>query len=222
MKQIGFEREYFLEDKEGNLVLNPREQGFPVDDFGVLVEARGEPNSNIEKAVLSLLVKEAFLRKKAKELGLRLMIKSYMNLTKKQISEAYALYGKDPTPNTRRNLYGLDREISLKKIYAGLHVHFSNIEKENVTTEIKNYILDAKKKTDWTETETREIVTNNFIDLALIIRHLDDKFKEDIEKTKRTKGEYEIKEHGFEYRSLPAISSIWDVAKESMNILNTS
>jgi len=67
MKQIGFEREYFLVDRNGAVELHPAKYGFPTDEFGVLVEARGQPSDSIDQAITSLLVVEAQLKRKAEK-----------------------------------------------------------------------------------------------------------------------------------------------------------
>jgi len=141
-----------------------------------------------------------------------------MKLTKKQVSEAYSTYGK--SPSQARNLYGKIRKFNLSRISAGLHVHFSNLEKTNIAKTINYYFLPGNKK--YTETETVEVTTSMFLDLARIIRTMDEKFKDIIKKAGRTPGEYEIKAHGFEYRSLPASAPLLEVAEVAMEALQAS
>ena len=48
---------------------------------------------------------------------------------------------------------------------------------------------------------------------------MDQKFKLEIEKYDRIKGEWEPKAHGFEYRSLPCNTDIHKILRESFKIL---
>jgi len=219
-KKIGFEREFFLVDEHGKIVINPQDFGFPTDEFQLLVEARGKPSDNIDEAILSLGITETQLARKAEKLNMQLKRIPSIILNKKQVSMIYQRYGKTPNPNIR-NLYGKQKNFSLRKINAGLHVHFSNTETITVTETVNNYFIASETK-KFTETTTKEIVVNHMLDIPTIVRHLDNKFKDIIRRTGRTLGEYELKPHGFEYRSLPNDANLFDVAEESMKILMES
>jgi hypothetical protein len=52
-----------------------------------------------------------------------------------------------------------------------------------------------------------------------IVLELDKRFAEDIRKARRIKGDYELKNWGFEYRSLPNTLDVLEVSKFAFGIL---
>jgi len=219
MKKIGFEREYFLVDNKGKLVINPSAYGFTTDDFGILVEARGKASKDMDEAVLSLMFEEKKLMNLAKKQNLKLVLEPNKKLSKKELTEVYGRYSKDPSK--AENMYGTTKELDFSRVNAGLHVHFSNEEKKTIDKTI-NYIFlpnFKEKEKKFTEKDTEEVIVNYFLNIPKIIRELDTIFKEEIKKANRRLGEYEIKPHGFEYRSLPNNIDILKVAEVAMNSL---
>ena len=65
---IGLEKEMFLKNTLGDIVLVPKE--IPMDGCGYLAEARGLPFNNIEEAVYSLKASEHKIKAMASSMGL--------------------------------------------------------------------------------------------------------------------------------------------------------
>jgi len=221
MKKIGFEREYFLVNDRGKLVINPSMYGFTTDEFGVLVEARGKPSTNIDEAMLSLMLEEQKLKKLAEDQKMKLILEPNKKLSKEEMNEVYGRYSKEPSK--AENMYGKIKELDFSRVNAGLHVHFSNAENKKIDKTV-NYIFlpnYKEKEKKVTEKETEEVIVNYFLNVPRIIKAMDTAFKKAIKESNRRLGEYEIKPHGFEYRSLPNNVELLKVAEIANKVLNS-
>lgn len=187
--KFGFEREFFIKSGK-ELILAP--SSLPHDDCGYLVESRGEPHHDPLKAAYLLLAEEAHIRRIMVR-GLKLVLSNQEELSLTMKRQALRMHGKKVYPATRGNIYGLDFQPDDTRSLAGLHVHFSDQKVYHCANNIQHTF-------------------NPFIEYTKIIQFLDNAFCGDIEEAGRVKGFYEVKPHGFEYRSLPATTDVIDVA----------
>jgi len=209
LREIGFEKEYFLVRKNGKLE-DPREHGFPVDDSGYLVEARGKPSSDYYQAVFNLLLEEKKLKDFARKIGLKLVAKPNRKFSLKQALKFFQGF----KPKDRNNIYGKELPEDFFRKTAGLHVHFS--EKEPQLFEYE--ILENSKPV----TKHFKYFQYQQLDIPNLVRQLDKAFRKEIKRAKRIEGEYRIKKHGFEYRSLPNDVNIWKVLRVINKIFPSS
>jgi len=201
LKEVGLEVELFLLNKN-NQILEPSIFGFPSDEMGFLIEVRSH-HSNTGKSVLeSLKAGIDWNKRKADKLGLTVDLcpfKKVDGFFQKRIAEKYH---HDRMPDQTRNIYGrfVSHHTGLHDglATAGMHVHFS-------TRDIN------------LETNTSRIVE---LPVERIVRMMDDAFPEIEPVYGRIKGEYELKCHGFEYRSLPCNAKPERVVKTALSILN--
>lgn len=203
MKQYGFECEYWVLDAVEGItpVLVP--QSIPADECGYLAEVRGVPNTDALTAAYLMLAEEDRLQDKARNFlaGKCLLVKNEPTrlLGDKFKQEALRRHGKNAYPRERGNIYGKDFSPKDNLSRAGLHVHFSNSRDVQWTSKLPPCEKCGQQKT----TEFKETVPTQQ-DIAKIVRILDEAFAADIKRAKRIPGFYELKPHGFEYRSLPA------------------
>lgn len=199
MMKYGFEKEYFLvtawedgycwssEFNQKCFRLCP--DSVPKDECGYLAEARGEPHENPVAAAYLMMADEHKVREKASLHGLSLLdSEPTVKLPRKLFREALRKYGKPGYSDQRHNMYGLDYSVNNSWNRAALHIHFSN------TTEF--YHKDENKNV-FTK------ILHHPIDMCKYILALDKAFAKEIKESKRLPGFYEMKQHGFEYRSLP-------------------
>src|SRR5258708_7126132 len=179
--QYGFEREYFVRNNDGYCLVP---SGIPKDECGYLVEARGEPHSDPLLAAYLLLGAEEKLRETLFGSGYILDDAETMRFPPELLQQALRAHGKPPVSIERRNLYGKDYSPRDRFQRAGLHVHFSNIRKVQGINNVP-------------------ISISEFFDPIPFIKELDRVFTEEIARARRVPGMYELKSHGFEYRSLP-------------------
>ena len=138
-KRVGFECEYFVLDESDKLVLP---KGVPIDECGYLTEARGVPHGDSFEAAFSMLAATARIKRDlAIEKMKLLMSECTIVLPAGLKQEASRNFGKGPVPATRGNLYGLSYAPGDKWDRAGLHVHFSNRDREMAKIVLA---LDAK------------------------------------------------------------------------------
>lgn len=198
MIKYGFEREYFVVNQwdESFLWSHPDNlKGFqlcpdslPRDECGYLAEARGLPDSNPITAAYLLLVEQRRIRRLAEKSGLLLILEDTVKLPRLLFREALRTYGKPGYSDQRHNMYGKDYSVNNSWNRAALHIHFSNTE------EIK---WRDKDGTDHSR------ISHLPLDMCKYIYALDKAFAKEIKEAKRLPGFYEMKPHGFEYRSLP-------------------
>lgn len=204
IREIGIEKECFLIHK--NEIMEPRQCGFPKDEFEFLVELRSLPSDRFYPVYTTLMQEELQNSLRANKFGMTLMDTDSLKVPKKWVDKLwnkYNLHRFDDCDCTK-NIYGnkeqshhfgvLDtKEPHIKKLTAGIHVHFSS----------------------------RDSNTGEVIDLPIeeIVRKMDKQFRDVIETSGRNLGEWEPKSHGFEYRSLPADADVYKVLKKSFKIL---
>jgi len=197
--EIGLEQEIWLLDKY-NKILEPSLYGFPSDEMGFLIEIRSEHSDNVDDIVRSIRTLKLINANKARKLGFHVVIEPYMDVDNEFIDYFSTKYKYNELPDFTRNVYGESKVthhtgIIGNKATAGLHVHFSR------------RVIDGNK-CKLVKLPTEEIVKN-----------MDNRFREYIIKSDRLLGEYELKQHGFEYRSLPDIAPLIPVTKYALEIL---
>ena len=205
--EIGLECEYWLLDKEDNIIEAPK-YNFPADEMGFLIEIRSIWGSD-PGAIVNSLGKEIFsVQKKAEQLGFKIHEAAWLPVTEewqKYIANKYQHAG---LPDHTKNIYSEKQTqhtgFRSGKATAGLHVHFSiwDVEGEHFIWLPDNVVVK-------------------------IVLEMDKVFVEEITKAERIPGEWERKgigddsgrPHGFEYRSLPAIVDKLKAAKKAITIL---
>ena len=113
-----------------------------------------------------------------------------MRVPQRLLWEALREHGKPSYPQGRGNIYGMDYKPSCRDSRAALHIHFSD-----------------------TYTDAKGDKHCRIMDMPKIIQKLDGAFKKEIKEAKRLPGFYEMKPHGFEYRSLPCSVDLDEVVK---------
>jgi len=191
--EIGLEKEMFLV-KNGK-IMEPKLYGFPFDEMGFLVEIRSYPSDNFYPILSSIQEAETLFKLRAKQLGMKLIDEPFLETTNKFIQYISKKYRHNELPCLTKNIYGTKLShhtgIMDHRVTSGIHVHFSS------RIEAKVLKLPVEE----------------------IVKEMDKKFKLEIEKYNRIKGEWEPKAHGFEYRSLPCNTDIHKILGESFKIL---
>lgn len=199
LDRIGFEREFWLLDIKDNKIVEPSEYGFPSDEFGFLVEIRTHPHTTA-RGLLDELNRLTLAHKaQAEALGLRLHLQARRFLGKSLKNCLKKKYAWDSLPDLTANVYEGITTTHATGIdgligTAGLHVHFSRHDEEGRRMQLP---------------------------IPDIVYAMDAFFGKTIAKANRVCGEFEIKPHGFEYRSLPATVDIEHVAVFTFTLFKT-
>ena len=199
LNEIGLELELFLLDKDNN-ILEPIKYGFPADEMGFLIEIRSEHSNRPEDVenILDSLIKINI--DKANLLGFKVERVSFKEVSKEfqeYIREKYKHY---LFPDHTQNIYGkplVSHHTGFKEnlATAGLHVHFSS------------------RRIFGTKCVQRDLP------IEKIVKEMDTIFIKEIKDANRVPGEYEMKSHGFEYRSLGNNIDVRKVIDTSLQIL---
>jgi len=214
LREIGLEKEMFLLDKDDN-IMEPKLYGFPRDEFEFLVELRSLPSDRLYPVYMTLHQEELQYKLRADKFGMKLestpnrietdeWVRNHWdkyNLHRfneldytKNIYCKQGMNGPEEVPESH-HLGVLYHTSNSKRLTAGIHVHFSS-----------------------RNAETGEVIQ---LPIENIVGQMDEIFKKEIKLSKRNKGEYEEKIHGFEYRSLPCDTDIYKILKESFKILRS-
>jgi hypothetical protein len=206
--KIGLEKEMFLLDENKAVLEIPSH--LPQDDCGYLLEARGEPSTNIEQAVFSLMAEEYKIRENVQ--------KEFP--TYETTDEPYKKVSKDFLMQIMRthikgkikyqNIYEFKRhKTAQNEVPSGIHISFTCPKERSIT-----YL----PKSNSTTLETQAY--NAMFDWLQIFKKLDEAFKDEIKAAKRLPGFYELKEDGrIEYRSLPSNTDLKKIIKVLKEIL---
>jgi len=202
IREIGVEKELFL--LKGVQVMEPSNYGFPYDEFRFLVEIRSLPSDRLYPVYTTLQQEELQYSLRANKFGMTLSDEPNITVDSNFVDSLWSKYNLGRFEDKTKNIYKsknpshhlgvLDTpSAGIKRLTAGVHIHFSSRDSE----------------------------TGNIIDLPIedIVRRMDDIFEHDIKYAGRNLGEYELKSHGFEYRSLPSNVDIYKVLKESFKVL---
>jgi hypothetical protein len=210
---IGLEAEFLLRDGKGNLVF-PGNHGFGYDEWPILGEIRGDPADNTPEAVANLIRELYTAKLKAVNKGLVVDLAGWATIT--DYDDRVVEDGKVKSVN----------------ISTGLHIHFSSLEThvlkiqereediyEPATLQFESlgpvtvYHKAGTRVFSGSEREyhlsriTKPVVEH-------IVKAMDDllpSYTAGMPKLKyRMPGFYEVKPHGFEYRSLPFSEKVFE------------
>lgn len=176
IKTFGLELEFFVTPLgfPDNYVLAG---DLPKDSCGYLAEARGKPSSSILESIYLLNAEIDRITRIATGHGLMLKRQNTADIPREQLRVWLRKFGK----SSANSFFMGGKCYKNNNPRAGLHVHFGN-----------ELTLEGGCK------------MAGMINIPRIVRIMDLSFKDEIKAAKRMPGEYEIKGHGFEYRSLPA------------------
>jgi len=185
----------------------PKNYGFPRDEFEFLVELRSLPSDRLYPVYTTLQAEELQYSLRANKFGMKLDDVPTKFYNKKWVDDLWERhnldrfkdcdYTKNVYPELKNkqshHLGRLDFSKDQYKLTAGIHVHFSS----------------------------RDADTGEVIELPVerIVKEMDFKFYEEINASGRNRGEWEPKIHGFEYRSLPSNTDIYKVLKCAFEVL---
>jgi hypothetical protein len=198
--KIGFEREYFCVNEDGDVVVVP--QHLPHDDCGWLFESRGRPDFSVFRAIYDLDFEDRRLDRMLRTHNARPSTKvkispslvSVRMVPKAVRDAARRIFRKDLV--TEKNIYGhKSHRNRITEGVAGLHVSITAQNTVATTTGAHNY--------------------NRMWDFVPFVHALDAAFAEEIRAAKRRPGFYDIHHDGrFEYRSLPATVDVDKLERE--------
>lgn len=186
--KYGLEKELFIL-KDNQIQMVPTSSGLPYDESGVLIEARGNPSTDIVEAIYSLKAEEYRIITLAQKLGFEVSDQPLAQVTRDFKREVRRHYAKGLI--SFQNMYNFkDNRHSQNEITAAVHISFTS-------PEIKSVYVSKNKY--------ESITVNGFFDFIKYVKALDKAFKEEIKQSKRNPGFYEVKYDGrVEYRSLPS------------------
>lgn len=209
--KIGLEAEFFLRDRKNELVY-PQDFGFEADEFLILGEFRASAGFTRHETIGNFIAALLQVTDKAKSKGLTVDFSGMVEITPEKKAEIIRKVGAKYVPPCQ-NVYktdilgfsddvvGENGRITVSRLSAGLHVHFSrrvyhtyfNEEKRTVTSDM-NLLTDSQIKRI-VRTMDKEILPPYAAEVPLKYRQ---------------PGFYEKKPWGFEYRSLPMVVSFTD------------
>ena len=195
--KIGIEKEFWLLDDNG-VIQEPAIYGFPYDEFGFLIELRTAPHTNIEDILADFNQRFRVLEVRAMMYGFVLSDKPSMPKQKGLVEYLVPKYHHDELPDLTANINTGVISSHATGVFegyltAGMHIHFSRHNESGRRVQLP---------------------------IEIIVRKMDWNFRSIIMKANRILGEYEIKHHGFEYRSLPATAPLEKVVEEALKILD--
>lgn len=181
IRTYGLELEFFMKIKD-KYVAPTRGGLLTTDDCGYLAEARGDKHAKPREAVALLQAAIDRLKKQARLSGIILERVPTAPVEKELLRTLLRARGK----NISHSFFAHGGCYRSSKPRAGLHIHFGTLDD----------VFDSHGK----------IITTfpKIANIPRVIHILDTAFKEEIAEASRVRGEYEIKPHGFEYRSLPS------------------
>lgn len=170
----------FLFDSNGKIV-EPAIYGFPYDEFGFLIELRTQPCINISALISDYDTRYNALIAMAERLGMHIEVLHEVDMDSKFVDYLSKKYAYDSLQDITANIY---KDVTKShatglnggKGTAGLHIHFSR------------HVNGLRAQ----------------LPIFEMVKTMDEKFRRTIMLAGRNLGEFEIKVHGFEYRSLPA------------------
>jgi hypothetical protein len=207
--EIGIEKEFFLlrQGHSENIyerIVEPKEYEFPADCFGFLVELRSEPWNHLNTVKMTWDMTKSYWEHRADKFGMELVDIPYMIVPKNKAKYFYNKYGGDRYADLTKNIYnttkgshhlGMFFDGDSCRLTAGMHVHFS----------IRDY--------------HGNVIPFSTEQVHKIVETMDNAFKREITDTDRILGEYEMKQHGFEYRSTPCNVDVYKTLKVAFGIL---
>ncbi len=200
--EVGIEKEFFLLKKQDtpniwDRIVEPKEYEFPADVFGFLVELRSEPWMHLNTVKMTWDMSKSYWEHRADKFGMELVDMPYMVVPKEKAQYFFDKYNGNSYTDFTKNIYGTKDSHHLGMFFendsclltAGMHVHFSMRDKHCSVIQFSQEQIED------------------------IVKNMDDAFKHEIIDTKRIPGEYELKQHGFEYRSAPCNVDVYKTLK---------
>ena len=202
LKEVGIEKEYFLKTKNNKLV-EPSMYGFPFDEMGFLVELRSIPSTQASTVYMSLLQEKAHQQTRARHFDLTLDETNTIYYDADWVNAVAKKYKVHDFIDYTQNIYSKKESHHLgifdagkhKKLTAGMHVHFSCRQSDGTIMKLP---------------------------IEEIVKEMDNQFSVEIQSAQRILGEWEPKDHGFEYRSLPNTANSYIVTKTALEVLENA
>jgi len=202
IKEVGIEKEYFLTTLTDQLV-EPAEYGFPYDEMGFLVELRSVPSTQASTIYMSLLQEKTHQQARARRFDLSLDENHTVYYDADWVDAVAKKYKVHDFIDFTQNIYGKKESHHLgifdigpgKKLTAGMHVHFSCRKHDGTVIELP---------------------------IEEIVKEMDKRFETEVKSSQRILGEWEPKDHGFEYRSLPNTANSYIVTKTALEVLENA
>lgn len=198
--KFGFEQEYFFTKNNSFELLTDYELTSYLDHCGYLVEARGEAHKDPYSAMKLHEVAQHRLKDKMTKYGYAIHKENTMDVPKEHQRICLRKFGKNPA----QAYFMAGRVYTSNRPRAGLHIHFGSTE--TITWTAKSG-----------EGFSREYCP--MFNFSRIVYLMDRAFKDEIKAAKRIPGEYELKPHGFEYRSLPTTVDLLKVVNVCYDIM---
>lgn len=206
IREIGVEKEAFLAEELSGYIKEPKKFGFPYDEMGFLVELRSLPSDRFYPVYTSLRNEQLQFSLRANKFNMKLWPIPSKLQDKHWVDDIAERYGVYETEDRTENIYNSDnyshhygilpcRIEGKKRLTSGVHIHFSSRRADN-----------------------GEVIQ---LPIEKIVRQMDEEFEDTITRYHRNLGEWEPKEHGFEYRSLPCNADIYKVLKKSFKIIRS-
>jgi hypothetical protein len=216
--KVGMEFEFLV--KIGKNLVIPSDFGFDTDEYIILGEARVSPGMYVAECVGNFHNEWYKTLSQARSNKVRIDISKGWDIISPSMQARVLRQMGNKEINQSLNLYGTDilelddsvienDKVIGKKISTGLHLHFSSLNVTTVTrTEYKQrnvgvdeYFVSGAHLEHYSVSRITMPVIEHFV------RRLDNEllpqFAIDTELKFRSPGFYELKDHGFEYRSLP-------------------
>ena len=233
IKEIGLEKELWLLRNEE--IIEPSLLNFPADIMGFLVEIRSLPSDRAYPVITTLYQEELQYQLRANKFGMRLTSEPYKIANKEFVQHIEETYKIREFPDYTRNIYYEEKLSKMTLEYDDANRLITDISRKShhlgvfpetetaspLTKEVEMYRLTAGMHVHFS---SRDAVSGIVLDLPIeeIVEKMDKKFADDIIRTKRIRGEFEMKpSHGFEYRSLPCDVDVVKVVKEAFKILRS-
>lgn len=190
IQNFGLELEFFVKPIGSDQFVLAGD--LPRDSCGYLAEARGSCHETPLGAIYLLEAAKEALQRNAAKLGLQLCLQNTADIPREQLRIWLRKFGKSSC-----NSYFMGGRVYMNNNpRAGLHVHFGN-----------------------TFRDEHKVIRAGILNIPRIVRIMDQEFADEIKAAKRIPGEYEIKPHGFEYRSLPAQTGMLKLERVLQKIL---
>ncbi len=235
MLKIGLEREFFVQNLLGKIVILSAQKDisddniWPVDGGGLLLEDRGEPSTNVYQAVFSL---RGRIRELIDQISQRPIHRattdhaddewivradlSHIPKTNSTMDAVRRVAYKGPVKY--RNLYSHTNHRKRNLLYAGTHITFSDPQFRSFQSDLT--ISITKGCTCKRCTNRSPETVNSLFDFHLLFKLLDAEFSTEIREAQRNIGFYELKDDGLvEYRSLPNTVPIMRLAEGLTRVL---
>ena len=210
-REIGIEREFFMVGKDKEIV-EPIKYGFPADAFGFLVELRSEPGAHLDIVKMTWDMTRSYWEHRAMRFGMELLDVPFLFKDNNIGKYFYDKYNAALTTDYTQNIYNTDSKTKLPSHHTGIFFNWWGSTRQCLLTAGMHVHFSIRD-------ETGIVVPFTIQQITEIVTYMDNKFENEISTTYRSKGEWEPKAHGFEYRSIPCNANVYKVLQHSFKIL---